>query len=671
MQRIFPYRIQNTESTTEGINIAQWPFDNGKSTPFTANIWDFGGQEIQYATHKFFLTERAVYVVVADNRAQKTNFDYWLRIINFLGKKDSKLIVFLHDKENASVTNFNESEYHKKFPDFGIENFHANLADGDVSKFSVLQHAIQQSLTTLPFLKEKVDKAWLDVKQHIEHLRESGRHDLGFNELTNICSEYGLASSEVEPLAKYLNWMGVIIYFENDLSSLRDFIIIDPEWAVNPLYQVLKHDVVKKYGVFEESFFFDLLDDTLYNPAQKGHLLTLLTKDHFEICYPINEKEGHYVVPMLLPETPNRLDIENHPKTQSQPLQYEFEYRFLPKGLFARLIIRHFSDIAKDNADNQYVWRSGVLFNEGNCAVEVLMEDEIDKVNGVIRIRVYGAEHQRRNALLKFRAEIQKLNRDLSKSLEGEVEEKIPCICEHCVVSEKPQYYPLDRLENNLTKGKSTVECGKSGYDILISKLIEDIVPTSYEPSLKELEHRETEMESSEEFDVTTLMKQNSLQKIEPSKDELQILIQLVKGLEKVHSAPRVEVHNHIQAQASSQATNTNNISINIEQKNQHCFDISGFLDEMKDQLNTHPKATAEIEQAEKLVDQISESDKAEKGKLSRLNGIINNIKNGTSEVGKLMNSVQGLKDPTSKLIDGYNMIAGLFSQPPIDNFLK
>ncbi|WP_417504797.1 COR domain-containing protein [Marinomonas gallaica] len=656
----------NTESTTEGINIAQWEFfdQDEHSTPFTANIWDFGGQEIQYATHKFFLTERAVYVVVADNRAQKTNFDYWLRIINFLGKKDSKVIVFLHDKENASVTNFNESEYHKKFPDFAIKNFHANLANENRNEFSVLQDAIQQSLTTLPFLKEKVDKAWLDVKQHIEALRDQGCHDLGYQALTDICAKYGLANSEVDPLAKYLNWMGVIIYFENDHSSLRDFIIIDPEWAVNPIYQVLKHDVVKKEGVFEESFFFNLLDDSLYNPAQKGHLLTLLTKDHFEICYPISERDGHYVVPMLLPETPNRLDIENHPKTQSQPLQYEFEYRFLPKGLFARLIIRHFTEIAKDNAGNQYVWRSGVLFNADNCAVEVLMEDEIDKVNGVIRIRVYGAEHQRRNALLKFRAEIQKLNRDLSKSLEGEVQEKVPCICDHCSVSDKPEYYSLGRLENNLNAGKSTVECGKSGRDILISELIEDVVPKHYEPSLEELEHRENQFDLLDGIELLPSHKQEFMQQVDKKiEDRLQQIQKLAVATQPIN----FNITNTSQANAS----NTNNISINIEVKNEHCCDMLGFLDEMKDLLTNNANATAEIEKAEQLVNQINDSEKIEKGKLSRLKGIIDKIKNGTSEVGKLMESIQGLKEPASNLIDGYNVIAPLIGVPSVSNFLK
>jgi internalin A len=656
--------IPNKEATTEGINIAQWQFDQGEnSTPFTANIWDFGGQEIQYATHKFFLTERAVYVVVADNRAQKTNFDYWLRIINFLGKKDSKVIVFLHDKENASVTNFNESEYHKKFPDFAIKNFHANLANKNRNEFSVLQDAIQQSLTTLPFLKEKVDKAWLDVKQHIEALRDQGCHDLGYQALTDICAKYGLANSEVDPLAKYLNWMGVIIYFENDHSSLRDFIIIDPEWAVNPLYQVLKHDVVKKEGVFEESFFFNLLDDSLYNPAQKGHLLTLLTKDHFEICYPISERDGHYVVPMLLPETPNRLDIENHPKTQSQPLQYEFEYRFLPKGLFARLIIRHFTEIAKDNAGNQYVWRSGVLFNADNCAVEVLMEDEIDKVNGVIRIRVYGAENQRRNALLKFRAEIQKLNRDLSKSLEGDVQEKVPCICDHCSTLDKPEYYSLDRLENNLNAGKSTVECGKSGSDILISTLIEDVVPTHYEPTLEEIKRRENSFELDDDIEFSPSQQQALKQLDKKFEDKLQQLQKLAIATPPI----QINVANTSQANAS----NNNDISISIELKNEQCCDMLGFLDEMKDLLTNNANATAEIENAEQLVNQINDSEKIEKGKLSRLKGMIDKIKNGTSEVGKLVDSVQGLREPTSSLIDGYNAIAPLVNMPTIGNIFK
>src|SRR5205807_3970974 len=50
-------------SMTHGIGITQWPIPVGKNE-VRMHVWDFGGQEIQHATHQFFLTERSLYLVV-------------------------------------------------------------------------------------------------------------------------------------------------------------------------------------------------------------------------------------------------------------------------------------------------------------------------------------------------------------------------------------------------------------------------------------------------------------------------------------------------------------------------------------------------------------------------------------------------------------------------------
>jgi internalin A len=52
---------------------------------FLVNLWDFGGQDIQYMTHQFFLTRRSFYVLLADGRREVANFSYWLQIIELLG----------------------------------------------------------------------------------------------------------------------------------------------------------------------------------------------------------------------------------------------------------------------------------------------------------------------------------------------------------------------------------------------------------------------------------------------------------------------------------------------------------------------------------------------------------------------------------------------------------
>lgn len=53
---------------TRGIEISQWLARIDNDT-VRLHVWDFGGQEIQHATHQFFLTERSLYLVVLNGRA--------------------------------------------------------------------------------------------------------------------------------------------------------------------------------------------------------------------------------------------------------------------------------------------------------------------------------------------------------------------------------------------------------------------------------------------------------------------------------------------------------------------------------------------------------------------------------------------------------------------------
>jgi GTPase SAR1 family protein len=50
----------------------------------TANIWDFGGQYVYYATHQFFLSNRTVYILLTDTRRENGRFYDWLQMIEVL-----------------------------------------------------------------------------------------------------------------------------------------------------------------------------------------------------------------------------------------------------------------------------------------------------------------------------------------------------------------------------------------------------------------------------------------------------------------------------------------------------------------------------------------------------------------------------------------------------------
>jgi GTPase SAR1 family protein len=51
--------IPGHEPTTPGIEIREWPVPN---SDIKAHLWDFGGQVMAHAMHKFFLREHCIYV---------------------------------------------------------------------------------------------------------------------------------------------------------------------------------------------------------------------------------------------------------------------------------------------------------------------------------------------------------------------------------------------------------------------------------------------------------------------------------------------------------------------------------------------------------------------------------------------------------------------------------
>jgi internalin A len=98
------YELQDRQPSTEGIEVIPWSFraairvsegDREKllERDFRVRIWDFGGQEVYHATHQFFLTHRSVYVLVADERKEDTDFNYWLRVVDLLSGSSPLLIV--------------------------------------------------------------------------------------------------------------------------------------------------------------------------------------------------------------------------------------------------------------------------------------------------------------------------------------------------------------------------------------------------------------------------------------------------------------------------------------------------------------------------------------------------------------------------------------------------
>ena len=50
-------------------------------------------KEIYHETHQFFLTERSLYALVADTRAENTDFYHWLDVVELLSNNSPSLTI--------------------------------------------------------------------------------------------------------------------------------------------------------------------------------------------------------------------------------------------------------------------------------------------------------------------------------------------------------------------------------------------------------------------------------------------------------------------------------------------------------------------------------------------------------------------------------------------------
>ncbi|MCP4294612.1 MAG: hypothetical protein GY786_03305, partial [Proteobacteria bacterium] len=124
------YKVPNKEISTLGVEVQKdWDFPfstEERDVTFNTSIWDFGGQDIQYMIHQYFLTGKSLYIMVADERKQNTHYEYWFNIIQLLGE-NSPVLVVLNKRDGVAITSYDHSEICKAFPDLQIEQFELDM----------------------------------------------------------------------------------------------------------------------------------------------------------------------------------------------------------------------------------------------------------------------------------------------------------------------------------------------------------------------------------------------------------------------------------------------------------------------------------------------------------------------------------------------------------------
>ncbi|MEZ4825772.1 MAG: COR domain-containing protein [Bacteroidia bacterium] len=468
-----------SQLSTVGIGIREgWEFDHPvhPGTPFLVNLWDFGGQEIQYMTHQFFLTRRSFYVLLADGRREVANFPYWFKIIDLLGydprqKKNLPVLVVLNERgtitarwpydPEAAKTDYPRLEVIKRDVDF------AKKDDRLEGLTRAIKNILCEYMTHLPW---KIPSFWSEVRKELYKLRKTVNH-ITYTRFEEICREKGIKEKlQMSDLSQMLHDLGIILHYHEDIN-LSDLMILNPEWAVNAVYEILKHEEVKnKQGRFDKSLLLGIWEACNYTKEEQRHLMNLMLKDSFEVCFQA-EEEGKtvYIAPQLLPDIRPHFSWDKNTKA----LRYTYQYPFMPKGIIGRLIVRLHTYISVQEG-KKIVWEKGMLVMQRGCQA-LVQETEDGKTGGkIITIEVRGSSaDDRRYLLQRIREELEHIHTRSFPTLK--FEEKIPCCCEGCVESNEPHFFDLSVLNSRQEKGKITIECVNSGDSVSIPELLRGV----------------------------------------------------------------------------------------------------------------------------------------------------------------------------------------------------
>ncbi|MEH2011138.1 COR domain-containing protein [Nostoc sp.] len=436
------------EDPTKGIEAIQWrfPMENGRE--FRVNIWDFGGQEIYHETHQFFLTKRSLYILVADNRKEDTDFYYWLNVVELLSD-NSPLLIIKNEKQNRH-REINELQLRGQFTNLK-ETLPTNLATNRGLE-QVLQQ-IKHYVKNLPHIGSPLPKTWVRVREALE---SDALNYIGLDEYLNICQQNGFTQrNDKLQLSSYLHDLGVCLHFQED-ALLNKTVILKPKWGTDAVYKVLDNEkVIRNLGSFTRSDLANIWCEDEY-ATMHDELLRLMI--NFKLCYEIPKSKGKYIAPQLL--SANQPSDESN---ESNNLILRYTYEFMPKGIITQFIVA----IHELIAEQKFVWKSGVVLSKDQTKAEVI------EYYGKREIKIRVSGRHKRDLMTIVTHELDKIHASYKRLQYNKL---IPCNCHTCKDSQEPHFYKLENLRNRLAKQKYDVECDIRYEKANVLSLIDDVI---------------------------------------------------------------------------------------------------------------------------------------------------------------------------------------------------
>lgn len=467
------------EEATPGIAISQKQCEIDSET-VCLQIWDFGGQEIMHSMHRFFLTERTLYVVVVNARdnTQDERAKYWLNNIKSFAD-GCPVIIVLNKMDQNPTASINERLLRNDYPQIVDLLKMSALNDGQAS-FGLLMERILDVVKTFDSYAMEFPVTWNNIKSTLSNMESSYITDPQYRE---ICQKYNVTDEHIQNwLLDWFHDLGISFNYRKRDQLLGGYMVLKPTWITNAIYIILFNGGQEaQHGIVSIDSIVNLLKNPprsvekfRYNITEVPYILGVMRR--FEISYSIDETKEF--IPMMCDKNQHE-DAEQF--MNSDCLEYVMEYKYLPNNVLHKLMIK-----VRNDFDEEKIWLTGMILNArgGNISALIRMHDNSIE----IFIKSNNNEiHSPKEYLGEIREHLLSINKELNLTADDMIIYKEEGISEkinyeqlliHLSSNQREYFSPVFRKPIPIKKILGTVE---EKYDIdLILQLCNENEDISY-----------------------------------------------------------------------------------------------------------------------------------------------------------------------------------------------
>lgn len=397
-------------NATPGIEISQENYQI-ETEDMCLQIWDFGGQEIMHSMHRFFLTDRTLYVIVLNSRdnTQDERAKYWLNNIKSFANGCPVILVLNKMDQNPSAS-LNERLLMDDYPQI-VSTMKMSALEDEKAKFDELTERILSTVKTFDSYAMEFPVSWNKVKNI---LTEMPRNYIVDREYREICERNGIEDERIQNwLLDWFHDLGVSFNYRKKDELLGAYMVLKPQWITNAIYIILFNgtDEAKK-GMIPIGKIIELLkhpprsvENIQYDIEEVPYILGVMRR--FEISYRIDEQTEF--IPMMCDKNQNR-DAEEFLTEES--LEYFMEYEYLPNNVLHKLMIKMREDIVMEK-----IWLTGMILSSFDGAVSALVRMHNKRIEIFVKSQEVSL-HPPREYLLEIRKYLLAINRELNLTAE-------------------------------------------------------------------------------------------------------------------------------------------------------------------------------------------------------------------------------------------------------------